>query len=45
MDTAIMSRIFYRRKVLGSYGARRDEVNIGVGSLEVRAVGLTPNFF
>jgi len=28
----------YVRKVLGLYAARRDDVSVGVGSLEVRAV-------
>jgi len=32
----------YVRKVLGLYAARRDEVCVGVGSLEVRAVGRKP---
>jgi len=30
------------RKVLGLYAASRDEICIGVGSLEVRAVGRIP---
>jgi len=32
----------YVRKMLGLYAARRDEVSVGIGSLEVRAVDRQP---